>query len=218
MMLELLNTSIVVLAQDHNPTILHPAFLEAQKIVPVDWELAQAPVCTPAFSVVKFANGITFTAASNQLVLTEEAPLGNPSEPKVPELAIEYVRKLPHVRYTAIGVNFLGCFLRKDSEQFLIRQFLKSGPWNNGNRHLMAVATQLTYELDDAVLRLGIGGGEVRREDKSKSAVLINGNFHSDVADEERMDALCKLIGRWVDRLSYFTGLSQEVLSVGERQ
>jgi hypothetical protein len=39
MKLEIVNTSVVVLAAEHNPTILHPAFLSAQEIVPEGWEL-----------------------------------------------------------------------------------------------------------------------------------------------------------------------------------
>jgi hypothetical protein len=35
---KLLQFSIVVLATDHNPTILNPGFLRLQKIVPEDWE------------------------------------------------------------------------------------------------------------------------------------------------------------------------------------
>jgi hypothetical protein len=35
---KIINTTIVVAAEAHNPTILHPAFLRAEKIVPRDWE------------------------------------------------------------------------------------------------------------------------------------------------------------------------------------
>jgi len=33
-----LDEAIVVLAQSHNPSILHPIFLKTQQIVPEDWE------------------------------------------------------------------------------------------------------------------------------------------------------------------------------------
>ena len=97
--LQFLNTSVVVIAQDHNPTILHPAFLTSQGIVPDDWQLADAPLCTPAFSFAKYKNGITFDVESNRFVVTEESPAGNPEDSRISELAIAYTGTLPHVRY-----------------------------------------------------------------------------------------------------------------------
>ena len=50
--LAVLNRAVVVLAREHNPTILHPSFLGAQGIVPKDWQLAEPPMCTPPLSMV----------------------------------------------------------------------------------------------------------------------------------------------------------------------
>ncbi|MFH1919473.1 MAG: hypothetical protein ABIP48_06255, partial [Planctomycetota bacterium] len=183
MELELLNTMVVVLAQSHNPTILHPAFLTAQGIVPEDWELAEEPLSTPAFSLAKYTNGISFNVDGSRFIVTEEKPAGNPGESTIPGLAIAYVEKLPHVRYKAVGVNFNGYCLRQAPEQFLIERFLKGGPWNNEAQPMKALGARFMYHVEDASLRIGVDGGQVNRDDKSEPAVILNGNFHSDLPD-----------------------------------
>ena len=182
--------------------------------MPADWVPAEPTICTPAFSIARYGNGVTFTAERNQLVLSEDRPLGNPSESKIPELAMVYVRTLPHVRYSAIGINFGGCCPRQDPERFSIERFLKQGPWDEPGRPLRAMGMHFVYEMGDAVFRFGFDGGQVCREEKLEPALLLNGNFHSEVSEEDRVDGLCKLVGRWADRFSYFTALSQVILSL----
>src|SRR4051794_1104305 len=71
MKLEWLKASVVVAAREHNPTILHPAFLVAQEIVPPDWELAKDPICTPAFAIVTYRNGITFSVEGSRFQVSD---------------------------------------------------------------------------------------------------------------------------------------------------
>jgi len=110
MKLRVFDTSIVVLAEGHNPTILHPAFLTSQDIVPQDWQLAEDPVCTPAASLVKYDNGIQFSVQSNRLQVFQAEPPENVGSSEIPALADRYIKTLPHVRYKAVGVNMRGFF------------------------------------------------------------------------------------------------------------
>src|SRR5690348_7266953 len=106
--LELVEASVVVLAQDHNPSILHPSFLASQGIVPEEWQCAEPPICTPAFSVTSYANGVVFTVESHRFQVQDKNPQGNGSTSPAPELAARYIRKLPYVRYRAVGINLTG--------------------------------------------------------------------------------------------------------------
>jgi len=216
MKLELLSTSVVVLAEAHNPSILHPAFLVSQGIVPADWQPADPPICTPVISVAKYANGITFTVEHNRLVVTEERPAGNPDQSKVWERAIAYAEKLPHVRYTALGVNFNGFCLRQAPEQFLIEKYLKAGPWDDQPRPMKAFGARFVYHVDDAVLRVEIDGGNIQREGQPEPAVIVNANFHSKLPGEESLEALNKLAIRWPARLAEFNNLSEVILGIKE--
>ena len=81
----ILNTSVVIVASAHNPSILHPAFLQAQEIVPLDWETIEQPISTPAFSITKYSNGIVFIAESNKFQVRDDNPSENISESEIPK-------------------------------------------------------------------------------------------------------------------------------------
>src|SRR5262245_9370718 len=106
MAFSLASSSVVVLAKDHNPSLLHPAFLAGQGIMRSDEELAEQSISTPAVSVVKYASGLVFMVELNKLQITDNAPTGDPDRPA--RLAGQYLEALPHVRYVAIGLNFTG--------------------------------------------------------------------------------------------------------------
>src|SRR5947199_82480 len=100
MPLQLLNSSIVVTAESHNPTILHPLFLERERIVPEQWRLAaDSVVCTPLMSALRFDNGVQMTVETTKLQVIDSSSDDSRSE----EIAARYVTALPHVRYTGVG-------------------------------------------------------------------------------------------------------------------
>src|SRR3989442_649384 len=102
--MDLLEVSAVVLAQNHNPSILHPAFLVAQGIVPPEWELASPSISLPPLATAIYSNGISFTADESRLIVRDARPLGDNVRFRVYELANLFVQSLPHVPYTAVGV------------------------------------------------------------------------------------------------------------------
>ena len=150
MQLKILNTGLVVTAQAHNPAILHPAFLVAQKIVPEDWEPADPPICTPPFAQVKFKNQIVFTVQTDRLQVKDERPPEDVRSSQVPELATKYIRTLPHVRYTAVGVNVTGALECADPGAFLVERFMKPGPWNERELSLQSTTIQMQYPPNGA--------------------------------------------------------------------
>ena len=212
---ELLSTSVVVIARDHNPTILHPAFLASQGIVPTEWEPVDAPVCTPAFSTVRYANGISLSVDSNRLVVDEDRPRSLPPwDSRVPKLALDYVEKLPHVRYSAVGVNFRGFSSCDDPERLLIGRFLKSGPWNDELRQMKSFGSRFVYHLENVVLRISLDSGTVRRDETKQPGIIFNGNYHTDLSEEKCLEELRTAIGHWSERCSHFASLASVILGL----
>lgn len=64
-----LEFSVVVVANDHNPTILNPDFLERQQIVPQTWgwKVADPAITTPPFAMVVYDSGVTVSVEPNKL-------------------------------------------------------------------------------------------------------------------------------------------------------
>lgn len=184
MKLEILNTSVVVLAKHHNPTILHPSFLTLEGIVPSDWEVAESPVSTPVFAMVKYKNGIVLNVDESKFQVRENDPKVGVGKSQVPVLASKYVQKLPHVQYQAVGINFQGFIECADPEILLTERFLKSGSANFNGIHPEAGGFRFVYRLDNVRLRLSFDSGKVKamKSEPERSGILIAANYHSDLA------------------------------------
>lgn len=214
MKLQHLKSAVVVVGQDHNPTILHPSFLVSEKIVPEDWELAAPPVCTPAFSLVQYANGIGFNVESNRLVVTDTDSDRSPIDSPAPGMAAAYIEKLPHVHYKAVGLNLHG-FVRCDNpEAFIIERFLKEGAWNDESHPVKAFGARFVYPVEDATLQFSCDAGTLQREGEEQRVLLVNGNYHSELPDGETVDRAKQLITRHRERHQHFTEFAKQILGL----
>ena len=216
MRLELVNSSVVVLAKQHNPSILHPAFLTARKIVPPDWELAAPPVCTPPVSVMKYTNGLTFTVELSKFQLLEESPTEDFNTSLLPSVAYGYVKSLPHVAYTAVGVNFMGLIECADAQSQLLRRFLCEGPWNAGRLKTQGLGLKLLYAAAGAQLALSLDAGAVQREGDSapRQGILVNGNYHRGLDGADRVASARRAIRRYVSRGTHFARTCRAILGL----
>jgi hypothetical protein len=207
-----INTAVVVVAKAHNPSILHPSFLRAQNIVPVDWELAGNPVSTPAVSAVKYANGITFIADSTRLVIRDEAPR---KTDLVHDLAIKYVNALPHVHYSAVGINFDGYIECPNPEDWARERFLKRGPGNDDKLKPNAVGLKFAYAVDQGVLNLSCDSGTVRRasENHETPCLLISANYSLPVS-EVSIDDARNAINSYFTRLAHFSEITDSIFGL----
>ena len=86
MALELINTTVVVVAQDHNPSILHPSFLTANGVVPTDLELAGPSISTPAFARVLYRNGLSFQAEPDRINIVDGRPAQDQTTSPLPAM------------------------------------------------------------------------------------------------------------------------------------
>lgn len=212
--LSILNTSVVVLADAHNPSILHPSFLKAQAIVPAEWELADAPVCTPAISVARFKNGIVFTVELPKFQVQDSTP--NEAS-LIWELATKYVSELPHVHYKAVGINVAGLVECEKPEQWIVERFIKSGPWNDDQVHPQAVGMKFVYPVAGARLNLSCDAGTLRSLDPTapnKTALLINGNYHTDLKREGAFEGVKHALAKYHERVAHFVSLTQAVFGL----
>ena len=174
--------------------------------MPKDWELAEPPICTPPFSIVKYQNGIVFSSESNRFQLIDNNPPENFDNSEVTSLAVKYLRTLPHVRYTAVGINFSGSFAHAQPQEFLIERFLKTGGWNDNSHKPKAVGFHFVYPAVQGILNLRAYLGVVTKADhlgEDNSAVIVNANYHADLTGEmivqEAEDAITMFPQRCLD-------------------
>jgi hypothetical protein len=218
MKLEIANTSGVVLAQHHNPTILHPSFLRAQGIVPEDWELAGDPICMPPLATASYANGIGFTVEPDKLQIVDNQPAQEVAGSPVPALLTAYVRALPHVRYSAVGINLTGFVACPDPEAFLAERFLIAGPWNGPDLPLQALGLRFVYPAPPGTLNLSCDVGGVRRNQESDEmmAVIVRANYHTPLSTDNRLDEAIAAIELFGQRAAHFRHVAAIVLGLEE--
>lgn len=203
----MLESSIVVLAEQHNPTILHPAFLEAQNIVDSSWELAEPPICTPPFAIVKYKNGITFSAEFTKLQVIDSGPSHDFSITPIAGLILAYIKKLPFVAYNALGINFTGFIPLDNSNQVLTKKFLKDGTWNQEPYNLKSVGLRLTYPIEDTILKIEIDSNRIKRpsDPTDIEGILVKANFHSALSQTNSLSQAEKKIGKFINFGEIFT-------------
>jgi len=209
--LEILNTSVVVLAKHHNPTILHPSFLISEGIVPPDWEVAEPPVSTPVVAIVKYKNGIVFNVDENKFQVIENKIKDDFRKSQVSNLACKYAQKLPHVNYKAVGINFKGFVECVKPETIVINRFLKPDVANFNGNQPKALGLRIVYELADARLRLSCDSGKVKRaeNEKERDGILIDANYHMDLPGNDvrkEIKESTSLFSKYCDNFVKVTG------------
>lgn len=206
MRLSILTTTIAVTAKEHNPTILHPTFLVSEKIVEDGWELAQPPICTPPVSIVKYQNGLAFIVESSKFQLTDGNP---PAEPKLshsPDIAIRYIQTLPHVHYTAVGINLDGILEYPNPEAMTIEKFLKIGTWNDSNLKPASLSLRITYPVEDGILHLTVESGRLQntQDGRQKMGVVLRANYHTELPKDNPLPIAQSAISKFGSRWDHF--------------
>jgi hypothetical protein len=193
--------SVVVVANDHNPTILNPDFLVRQGIVQEGWgwKIMGPAITTPPFATVSDDSGVTVSVESHRLQVIDTSSLGGPQSSKVVDIARRYVEVLPHVRYSAVGINFRSLVEHPDANAFLKDHFLKSGIWDSDVHPLQSAGFKLVYPLDGGRLTFGLDREIVtqRFEEESiqVSGILIHANFHRDCGGYPSADQVMERLG-----------------------
>ena len=216
MKLEILNTTVVVLAKHHNPTILHPSFLASEGIVPQDWETSELPVSTPVFAMVKYKNGIVFNVDENRFQVIKEELKNDVGKSQVPMLVCKYVKKLPHVKYQAVGINFKGFIECDNPETLVMDRFLKAGIADFNGTRPEASGFRFVYRLGDIRLRLSFDSGKVKRakSENERTGILIDANYHLDLAGDNIYQEIEKATSLYSVQYNHFIKAVRNILAL----
>jgi len=181
--------------------------------VPEDWKLAEPPVCTPAISVVKYANGVVFIAEIDKLMLRDDQ---GQMTAQLPQIMLRYVETLPHVHYSAVGLNFSGVVECPNPEQWIIDRYLRPGPGNDETLRPRALGIKLQYPVDQAVLTLGCdaGIGQKPGEPTPTPCLLITGNYHTPMPEKSALLETAAAIGLFPGRAAHFDEISKLVFGL----
>lgn len=177
MKIKFVEFSLVVLANYHNPTILNPDFLQRNQIIKDEfgWQAIGQHITTPAFSTVKYNSNVIISIEPMKLHITDTSG-SDISKSRICEIMSSYVSILPHVKYSALGINFTKITMVDNVTDYLINRFLKNGDWNQDANQMKSVGFKFFYELEGGSLTFSIDKA-IKKEDK-KPFLVSRGNFH----------------------------------------
>jgi len=172
--------TVVVLANDHNPTILNPDFLDRNNIIERDWgwDVFGQPITTPNFSTVAYDSQVAITVEPNKFQITETSQV-EISDSKVCKIVSNYLNTLSQVGYLALGINFTKLVFVDDVNEFLIARFLKEGAWNSEENSLAKLGFNFTYKIEGGSVTFSIDKGF--KEEVDRPFLVVRANFHRDL-------------------------------------
>lgn len=212
--------SAVVVGNVHNPSILSPAFLESEEIVSLakGCEVAEN-LTTPAFAMVRYTDGISITVEPNKLQVMDVGAGEEPTGRKATAIASAYAIRLPHVRYSGVGMNYQSFIEHEASDSYLKERFLKPGGWDNSSGPLKAVGLRLVYPLEDGGrVTLSLDAGEVERsnDEGRYQAVIARANFHRDCTEHPAAEQIQDIFRRLEDDWSMYSKLLKDAVGCEE--
>lgn len=218
--LEIYNEAVVVVAQAHNPSILHPFFLKSQNIVPEDWEPVEPPICTPPFSIAKYPDGTVFTVEENKFQVLKAPPTTNIGESRVPEFAIKYIQTLPHVGYKAVGINFGSILEKTNPENYIIDRFIRSGPWNEAPLLLSALSLTFIYAVDGGTLNISIEPAQRSYlvTGEFQQGIMVKANYHFALPAQDPLAEAIKAIAEFPNRYKHFEEIMGRVFGAEDKK
>lgn len=202
--------SVVLIADNIDPSMINPDFLRHSGIVASDLQTEQLPISTPVFSQVTFEGGLAVIAQPDRFAFVQQ---GESLEEDIasPNTARRFLEKVPHPAYKAIGINSTGVKPLDDGPRSVAATLIGEGEWMafqdvSPEVFLKAVypckEKQITMDIQD-VKRHEAGGSESR-------GLLFTVNVHRDVSkmdQGQRIARLMSILSEWKEDLSDFKDL-----------
>ena len=181
--IKLTQSSIVILAENNNPSILNPDFLKHNNIVPSDYIIKDV-LCTPPFAQVTFDNKYVIAVDQDKLQFLDNDPDRIPTESKIAKMAESYITTLPFVRYRALGINFVGYYEFTNDElplRYLASHFLKDDlPFlKSGSKKLIDSTLKFTLRYGEGYqLTIAMRPGMI----DNAHILFLDGNYHFNIS------------------------------------
>ncbi|MEA2084118.1 MAG: hypothetical protein U9O82_07760 [Thermodesulfobacteriota bacterium] len=175
---KVLSANIVVLAQFHNPSILNPDFLRINHIVDEKWDVAETITTTP-FSQTRFRNGIALTVDNERFNITQKINAGYPESSPIYDIAIDYIKILEHVKYTAMGLNWDIVVPMKSPDSWMVEHFLKKASIPKSGPDIDGLNLTMKFNFSGNVASFQFSPESIVIDNKpSLDVVRVRANIH----------------------------------------
>ena len=200
---------VVIVGSSHNPSILNPDFLRHNNIVPEEWKtVAGETFSSPMASQVSYRKGekaLLVSSDISRLAFLEKG--AEKSDFVCPDMARRYLKTVPHVRYTAVGINpaLRASVADGIGKDILTKSLLCSGPWGDYEGVSPVLEASFAYDLGGKKISLSVGLDSTGQVDEKKGGVIFRGNIHRDIRSEKDSASIAmEIVAKWRDDLGAF--------------
>lgn len=192
--LSLVGVSVVAVADTNNPSIL-PDFLREFVLPDESWALQDNPICTPIHARVSYSNGISVQSSPKRAVFEQNGDTLDSAGVAVAEMARRYVRAVPYVKYTAVGVN-PSLVLRHPESAGTLQERLRGTLFPPHDGTTPDIFPKAIYACEDR--HIAVEMFETARSDNEDPSLLFRGNIHREVQGTDRrariehIEAICR--------------------------
>ena len=190
--------SVVVTAEQHDPLILSPLFLEKNRIVPGDWGVVKSET-THTTSYVRYDHILLkMDALRFEIQEAVEGPFRESYDAH--SIADAYISKVSYTPYRSLGLN-CAAYIKTDSpEQWMSQRFLCPGAWLDGDS-LYTVQARIAVQTDDDILCLiSFNTGEMKNEQTGESERIVIVSVNIDHPGPINTDFIREAIRKWPKR------------------
>lgn len=217
MRIDLVEFSIVVVAQSNNPTILNLDFLRHNGIVSSHRALHgdQPLLTTPMFSQVAFEDGLVVRADPARVTFVQGSNALAQEDIDCPAVAKGYLKTIPHVPYTALGLN-PKALIRNPPFSRLSKTLRAEGSWMTVGQTMPRFELKATYQMAGRQLALTLQ--EVQTE-QGDDALLCTANIHREVEEgnqQMRVNSILSMLDCWKTDLDEFSTLVNQALRLDD--
>jgi hypothetical protein len=214
MSLILQELGIVVAMQQPNPSLVTVEFLKLSGIIPSDWQLAREPINNDNLSQLLFTNSVSIVAEPNRIMFGENIGERDINTLDVARIAHKYTEIFKLAKYSAVGINIRSYSPQasiQNATQYINRQLLADGSWQNYGTAPVQAALNLVYTLPNRQLNLDIAAAGMQfGQAEITPVILFSGNFSYNLADAElgeTVGAVGRVLTDWQLDLSAYCEL-----------
>lgn len=212
--LDLVEFSVVLVAQQSNPSIINQDFLKHSGIVDKNLSAREPLITTPVFSQVTFEDGSTVKADPERTIFEQ---VGDPlaqTNIRCPEMAKHFVKLFPNLQYQAVGINPKGfkAFPNNSPAQISVSDsLLDKGEWLSFKDTKPEFQLKAIYRFEKRTITLDLV--ETQRQDDHDGTtrkIMFQANFHRDlqgVDQQTKRRQLSSILSSWEKDLSDFSAL-----------
>lgn len=209
----LVEFSVVIVAQSHNPSILNADFLHNNGIVGEKWQPRENCLTSPMLSRVAFNDGLVVQADPLRVTIEQSGDALTKEALVCASAAKGYLKTVPHVRYIAVGVNST-CILRNIPLCRVSDALRSGGDWMTFESVVPKFEFKATYEMEGRKATLDVQDSS----DESEPVAIFRVNIHREVDEpnqQMRLNSMLSALDFWENDLALSRTLVEQYASSG---